>query len=51
MRSGKKQLPAGAGSRTLSDFQPPLIDTILSEGLKNKGCREFVFSFELFSIH
>lgn len=40
MHSGKTQLPAGAGSRTLSDFQPPSIDTILSEGLRQKGFRE-----------
>lgn len=32
----KKQLPAGAGSLTLSDFQPPSIDTILSEGTEKR---------------
>lgn len=35
----EKQLPAGAGSRTSSDFHPPSIDTILREGLLKKECR------------
>lgn len=38
----EKQLPAGAGSRTSSDFHPPSIDTILSEGLLKRKAEGFV---------
>lgn len=36
----KKKKPAEAGSQTLSDFQPPSTDTILSGGFGEKRCRE-----------
>lgn len=46
----KRQLPAGAGSQTLSDFQPPSIDTILSEGLQKKGMQRALFECEQFQV-
>lgn len=36
----KQELPAEAGSQTLSDFQPPSTDTILSGGFGEKRCTE-----------